>query len=200
LIEVDPSKRASIEEIRSHKFCKFSPIPIVSGLIQGLSTFPVEEHISSQIKQLSISVEPLHSAIQNNKHNTLTTTYYLLLQQWLRQRNESLVNYYSSKNNVINRYKLIEKVKENYEKRLIIRLEELDNSRRLKAQSSHKTRGSSKKRSKTTDRKYNTGGVIAKVPPKNLFTSPERKPAMNTKQTSLKKQRQSHVKAKLKRT
>jgi hypothetical protein len=99
----------------------------------------------------------LNLVIQNNKHNSITTTYYLLLQEWLRQRNESIVNYYSSKNNVINRYKLIEKVKENYEKRLIIRLEELDNSRRLRAKSSQKTKTNIKQHSKTTDRKYKTG-------------------------------------------
>lgn len=73
---------------------------------------------------------------------------------------------------MINRYKLIEKVKENYEKRLIVRLEELDNSRRLRAKSSQKTKTNTKKRSKTTDRKYQTGAEMSKVTPKVLFGSP----------------------------
>jgi len=61
-----------------------------------------------------MDVSQLRADISNNKHNSGTSTYYLLLQQWLRQKNESTLSYYNSKNSIINRYKIIEKVKSNY--------------------------------------------------------------------------------------
>jgi hypothetical protein len=55
----------------------------------------------------------------NIKHNDKTSTYHLLLQQDLRQKNETILNYFLSKAHVISRYKIIEKVKDNIEKRLV---------------------------------------------------------------------------------
>ena len=71
---------------------------------------------------------------------------------------------------MINRYKLIEKVKFNYDRKLQKRIEELEQSRRLKVRSLKK-----KKRSRTTDKKYNTGGGMgsnSKSLSKNLFNTP----------------------------
>jgi 5'-AMP-activated protein kinase catalytic alpha subunit len=45
IIEVDPLKRATIEQIRRHIFCGGNRVPVVFGIIQGLSTIPYEEHI-----------------------------------------------------------------------------------------------------------------------------------------------------------
>ncbi len=81
------------------------------------------------MKELNIETKELQHQIVNNKHTNLTSTYYLLLHQWLRQKNESILNYYASKNNLINRYKVIEKVKEMYDKRLSLKLEELSKSK-----------------------------------------------------------------------
>lgn len=47
----------------------------------------------------------------------------MLLQRWLRTKNESLSSYYSSKYNIINRYALIEKVKANYDRMQRSRME-----------------------------------------------------------------------------
>ena len=60
-----------------------------------------------------------------------------------------MLNYYLNKNNIINRYRVIEKVKENYEKRLLIRLEELEKSRKIMRE-----KNSNKKRSKTLEKQY----------------------------------------------
>lgn len=50
MLEVDPTKRGSIDQIRKHKFCANNPAPIVYGIIQGLSTIPFEEHIEEKMK------------------------------------------------------------------------------------------------------------------------------------------------------
>jgi len=67
---------------------------------------------------MGLETSELKHEIINNRHNDRTTAYHLLLQQDLRQKNETILNYFLSKTYIINRYKIIEKVKENYEKRL----------------------------------------------------------------------------------
>lgn len=95
------------------------------GMIQGLSTIPFEESIACRMEELRLDTTGLQKDIANNKHNDNTATYYLLLQQELRQHNETILQYYLQKQYVINRYKLVEKVKEQYEKRLLHRISTL---------------------------------------------------------------------------
>ena len=99
------------------------------------------------MKELSIDTTDLHHQVINNKHTDITSTYYLLLHQWLRQKNQSILTYYNSKSNLINRYKVIERVKEIYDKRITLRLDELSKSRK-----NHNAKSTSgkKKRSKTS--------------------------------------------------
>jgi hypothetical protein len=62
---------------------------------------------------------------------------------------------------------LIEKVKLNYDKKLQQKICELEKSRKVRSKSN------SKKRSKTTDRKYHTGvGSVSKQMSKQLFSTP----------------------------
>lgn len=74
------------------------------------------------MRKIPLDTHDLQGQIANNKHTHLTATYYLLLQQWLRQKNESLVSYYTSKDALVNRHRVVERVKEMYERRLTIRL------------------------------------------------------------------------------
>ena len=87
ILETDPLKRATVEEIRQHPFCTFSPSARASGIIPGLSIIPFEPHIEEQMRELGLNTSDLGAQIANNKHTHLTATYYLLLQQWLRQKN-----------------------------------------------------------------------------------------------------------------
>lgn len=131
----------------------------------------------------------LREDIQNNKHNNLTSTYYLLLQQWLRQRNESILSYYVSKDHLINRYKLIEKVKENYDRRLIDRQEEIQQRK-----ASHNKKGKSAERNTQPDR-FQSHTVNHS---KNLFVSPERRKRKAAHPSSGK--RRSNTRKQLKRS
>ena len=71
---------------------------------------------------MQVSTHKLRDYVLSNKHNNETALYYLLLQQSLREKNETIVNYYQGKHNIINRYKIIEKVKDIYERRLTERI------------------------------------------------------------------------------
>jgi 5'-AMP-activated protein kinase catalytic alpha subunit len=167
ILEVDPAKRATIEEIRQHGFCKFSPIAQVSGIIPGLSVIPFEAHLETQMRELGIESQELQYQVANNKHTSLTSTYYLLLHQWLRQRNESVLSYYTLKSSLINRYKLIEKLKQMYDKRVSLRLEELSKSKQ-----GIRTR---QQRSKTSEKKPRASRESSvKFHSKEMYLSPSR--------------------------
>lgn len=45
ILEIDPEKRTTISEIRSHPFCRFSTHRPVPGIIVGLSEIPYEPDI-----------------------------------------------------------------------------------------------------------------------------------------------------------
>jgi hypothetical protein len=59
ILEVDPSKRATIDQIRKHKFCTNNPVSIVNGIIQGLSTIPYEEKIEAKIREMNLEIQGL---------------------------------------------------------------------------------------------------------------------------------------------
>lgn len=42
ILEKDPEKRATVSEIRSHKFCRFSMYGSIPGIVVGLSEIPYE--------------------------------------------------------------------------------------------------------------------------------------------------------------
>jgi hypothetical protein len=102
------------------------------------------------MRELSLQTGELAGQVSNNKHTDLTATYYLLLQQWLRQKDVTLIGYYASKDALINRHRVVEKAKEMYEKRLIVRLEELSRSRKNRGGKSERKKGSKTSEKKKT--------------------------------------------------
>ncbi len=84
MLKVNSKERATIDDIRSHNFCKFSPNAKIMGIVPGLSVIPYEESIEHRMNSLGINTHELKHQIINNKHTHLTSTYYLLLQQSLR--------------------------------------------------------------------------------------------------------------------
>jgi hypothetical protein len=45
MLKVNSKERATIDDIRSHNFCKFSPNAKIMGIVPGLSVIPYEESI-----------------------------------------------------------------------------------------------------------------------------------------------------------
>ena len=45
ILDVNPLTRGTIYQIRNHKFCIYNRIPVIGGIIQGLSTIPYEHTI-----------------------------------------------------------------------------------------------------------------------------------------------------------
>ncbi|KAL4463017.1 hypothetical protein ABPG72_022224 [Tetrahymena utriculariae] len=94
ILEKNPEKRLTIEAIRKHDFCILnSNQPILKGIIFGKDDILVDPLILQIIKdEYGIDSEQARVMIQNNKHNQITATYYLLLNSHIRNGGVSIAD------------------------------------------------------------------------------------------------------------
>src|SRR6185437_3352928 len=83
-----PEKRYKIDDIRRHKwFNQVSPQEATSqpGLIIGVNTIPINKKILNLLEEkYSFRRDYAKKCLLNNKHNHVTTSYYLLYQKYER--------------------------------------------------------------------------------------------------------------------
>jgi 5'-AMP-activated protein kinase catalytic alpha subunit len=81
VLNTDPDKRFTIAEIRSHPwFCQVNESNS-EGIIVGYSAMPVNTEILEQLVSFNIDPEHCQKCIEANKHNDVTTTYYLMMKK-----------------------------------------------------------------------------------------------------------------------
>jgi len=84
----DPEKRYKIEDIRRHRW--FNQVPYQQrlskiGLVIGVNSIPVNRKILNLLEEkFSFKREYAKKCLLNNKHNHVTTSYYLLYQKYER--------------------------------------------------------------------------------------------------------------------
>ncbi|CAK92709.1 unnamed protein product (macronuclear) [Paramecium tetraurelia] len=89
ILQKDPSKRITIPEIRQHDFILFAgKMTIPEGVNTKLDNFKIDVDytILQQLLQYNISEEEAVQMIKNNKHNCITTCYYLLKLKQQREK------------------------------------------------------------------------------------------------------------------
>eukprot|EP00826_Nyctotherus_ovalis_P063177 TRINITY_DN9243_c0_g1_i14.p1 TRINITY_DN9243_c0_g1~~TRINITY_DN9243_c0_g1_i14.p1 ORF type:complete len:577 (-),score=142.98 TRINITY_DN9243_c0_g1_i14:246-1976(-) len=87
ILNVDPEKRFTIEDIKKHPWFSLVPPMVSHGLIVGVHQVPIEPAVLSQLDSYGFEAEYARKCIEANKHNAATTTYYLLLQKFVREGN-----------------------------------------------------------------------------------------------------------------
>jgi 5'-AMP-activated protein kinase catalytic alpha subunit len=90
----DPTNWFTLEQIRAHPWYNLSPPKetVDSGIIVGKDRILVNDNLNIQIDEEIFGVlekfgfndEYSRQCIESNKHNHLTTTYYLLLKKAVR--------------------------------------------------------------------------------------------------------------------
>lgn len=80
ILVTDPNKRFMIEDIRRHRWFNMYSEPRHSqGVIVGYHQIPIDEDILQEVERFGHDMNKVKSYLENNKHNKMTTTYYLLL-------------------------------------------------------------------------------------------------------------------------
>ena len=75
------TKRFNLAQIRSHEFYRLYSHNRVDGIIVGKCTIPVDENILAEVTKLGFESQYTKECLIANKHNSATTTYYLVLKQ-----------------------------------------------------------------------------------------------------------------------
>lgn len=84
IISIDPSSRYTIDQIKQHPWYNLASYESVSGIMIGYDRIPIEDKVLIQLEQFGFNYEQARKYLEINKHNHITTTYYLLLKKGLQ--------------------------------------------------------------------------------------------------------------------
>ena len=115
ILNVEPNNRYNIEQIKTHPwFNMLNPkINMIEGLLIDKYIIPFDEEIIKEmIQKYHYNEKIVKINIIINKHNHITTTYYLMLQKKIRNGQETIgdmnsklfLDYIKDKNNLLAKY------------------------------------------------------------------------------------------------
>ena len=94
ILNTDPEKRLTIEQIREHPW--FSLVECDSnfkGIKVGIDPIPLDQNILNRMEtEYGIDKEYAKKCIQANKHNHISASYYLLLKEMIKKGEKSIAN------------------------------------------------------------------------------------------------------------
>lgn len=79
ILNTDPEKRYTIDQIRSHPWYRLNPPNEPQGIIHGYHKISIDDTILAQVSGYGYDQEEIRRLLNNNKHNKMTTLYYLLM-------------------------------------------------------------------------------------------------------------------------
>lgn len=85
-METDPEKRLTTEQIKQHPWYQsYKPVCENQGLVVGKNEIPIEPSLLGYLERYGFKKEYATTSLNKNKHNQVTTVYYLLLQRLIKQ-------------------------------------------------------------------------------------------------------------------
>ena len=85
VLNTDPDKRYGVDQIREHAWCALNSEHIHNGLIVGYEDIPIDREIVKQVERYDLDKSKTQKCLEANNHDHYTTTYYLLLQKFIRE-------------------------------------------------------------------------------------------------------------------
>ena len=117
ILTTDPKKRLNIFQIKNHPWFSLydnkGKLMISEGLILSKIVIPIDEEIvNTMFKEYNINKETIRVSILSNKHDNISTIYYLLLNKKINRKKKSEADiksslfkkYCENKNNLMNYY------------------------------------------------------------------------------------------------
>jgi serine/threonine protein kinase len=82
VLDTDPDTRFTISQIRGHSWFKQVFTESSLGILVGYNQIPVNQEILQKLIEFNFDLEHSQKCIEANKHNHITTTYYLLIKKF----------------------------------------------------------------------------------------------------------------------
>ena len=97
ILEVNPKKRIKINEIKEHPW--FNMVNRIFNMHDGIdikkTVIPLDEEIIEKMYKIGFNKMQVRDTILRNLYNNISTTYYLLLGQKIRENQESIADLFS---------------------------------------------------------------------------------------------------------
>lgn len=114
ILTTNPVLRITIKQIKLHPWFNLykEELNINEGLLPSIKVIPIDEELVNQMEALNFIKEDIREAILTDRHNHITTTYYLLLKKKMRMGKTSVsdihsnefLKYIKDRNNLMSRY------------------------------------------------------------------------------------------------
>ncbi len=89
ILNTDPARRFTLDDIKKHPWFALHSMQQRQGIIVGVHQIPIEPAVLRQLSNFGFDPEYTQKCVEANKHNSATTTYYLLLKKFLRDGGKS---------------------------------------------------------------------------------------------------------------
>lgn len=121
ILTTDPNKRISISQIKKHPWFNLNVAVLNEGLLVTKHQIPVDEEIIKKLDAYGIKKDEAIQCLLANRHNHITTTYYLILKQLVKNGQTSISDKFSDKykNYIKDPSNLIENIRKKKEAELI---------------------------------------------------------------------------------
>ena len=81
MLDLDPMTRYTLQEVRSHPWFNLIDYKLIPGIIIGYNIIPVDEKILNLCVTYNCDKEKVRSSVMNNKFNSESALYYLLIKK-----------------------------------------------------------------------------------------------------------------------
>jgi serine/threonine protein kinase len=93
ILNIDPEKRYTVEDVKKHPWFNMVKCEASAGILVGYDPIPIDNNILSQLSSLHLDIETARRYIEANKHDNITTSYYLLLKKHLQNGGTTTADY-----------------------------------------------------------------------------------------------------------
>ena len=81
MLDLDPMTRFTLQEVRSHPWFNLIDYKLIPGIIIGYNIIPVDEKILNLCVTYNCDKEKVRESVINNKYNSESALYYLLIKK-----------------------------------------------------------------------------------------------------------------------
>ena len=95
MLDLDPMTRYTLQEVRSHPWFNLVDYRLIPGIIIGYNVIPVDEKILDLCVTYNCDREKVRESVINNKYNSDSALYYLLIKKFQKKGFHSVSDFCS---------------------------------------------------------------------------------------------------------